>query len=395
MKGKHKKLLISITFLCGLIAIVLILSWLRTNAAAVEFFSKFANLYGKTIGALTSQLPFSLFEALVIIFVISSLVTLIIFVVKLKNRKIAEGFTKIVNLSCVIMFAATIYMATASFSYYKPQFKLGFEDNGRVYSYDVIEESIKYYFDDFYKISIALERDEHGQVKIPYPKEELFSKLREEFYALDIEGLYDFVPIPKEICNSWFMTQTSILGISFMPTVEPNYNKYCPTADLAFTLAHEICHSLGIMKESDANFLAYYLLLNSEDIFLRYSGYINSIFSLSKKEILSYYGKDKDRYQKNVAPNIYMSSLVKIEMDLIDQYWSDNYSFISKIGNFFNDLYLKLSGMVDGTGNYYDPPIPPIAVPPTDDDGIITYIYPFTRIQKMYFEIYLESGCNQ
>ncbi|MEC5158011.1 DUF3810 domain-containing protein [Chryseobacterium sp. MP_3.2] len=67
------------------------------------------------------------------------------------------------------------------------------------------------------------------------------------------------------------MSYTGILGYYNPFTAEAQYNAELPAIYLPFTLAHESAHQLGYAREQEANFMAYLLGKDAENVDLKYS----------------------------------------------------------------------------------------------------------------------------
>ena len=78
---------------------------------------------------------------------------------------------------------------------------------------------------------------------------------------------------PKPVLVSELMSASGIMGIFFPFTVESNINKDIPLFTLPSTMAHELVHQCGFMREDEANFIAYLACVQSGDPLMRYSGY--------------------------------------------------------------------------------------------------------------------------
>ena len=164
-----------------------------------------------------------------------------------------------------------------------------------------------------------------------------------------------------------------ITGMTFMPTAEANVNKLNVTAGKPFTYAHELAHTKGAMREEDADLIASYITLNSDNYYLRYSGYYYTISSLLN--LARYTGVDGDydevislldtRFTKNLRYN--------------SAYWKEHNSW-AEFANWWNDIYLKISGEKEGTDSYGDDTP---SVDPSKHE-----ITSFSSYQKLYFSIY-------
>ena len=129
---------------------------------------------------------------------------------------------------------------------------------------------------------------------------------------------------------SEFMSQLNLTGITFVPLGEANVNVDVPTYQWVTTAAHELMHAKGVMDEGEANLVSYWLLMTSEDDFLR------------------------------------LCAMVRIAPNLISLAPPDA---LGKLSNFFNDIYLKFSGL-SGTNSYNDgAQFDGEQVPVVDDEG--------------------------
>jgi hypothetical protein len=180
---------------------------------------------------------------------------------------------------------------------------------------------------------------------------------------------------------SFLFREFNITGISFAPTTEPNINYLTPDSQLVSTMAHEIAHAKGAMREQDANLVAACVLLNSENPYLRYSGYFTTFYSLIS---LANYVGDDDKYAElsnSLRPEI------KGDYQYSRNYWKQ-YNLLDDLATWFNNLYLMIVGN-EGVSSYVDNPnIGETTDPDTGDT--IYYISEYSPFQKLYFSIYFE-----
>jgi hypothetical protein len=134
------------------------------------------------------------------------------------------------------------------------------------------------------------------------------------------------------------MSYLEITGIYTYVTGEANVNTAFPDYDVVFTSAHEMSHQRGVLRENEANFAAYAVCAESDDVNLRYS------VALTMYEYISsaLYRTNYERYRE-------------IALGLCDGAWDDmaasreviqKYSdtIIGKISNKVNDIFLKSNG---------------------------------------------------
>jgi len=352
MPLRKKRLVQTLIALSIVSALVLIFNLLKLNEAVAEYFFArgVSRAYVAVFGNVSRLFPFALFELIVLATIVVGVLVIIRLVILIKKRdafSIARVATKVV---LGVMCFALIYTLTASGNYYRKPLSLEVYE-GKQLSFEETKELVLYYWDDYSKICDGLKYSKEGKSVPPYSFNELSELLRREYKRLDSDKYYSrFTPPAKKAVSSGYLTLEGICGITFMPTGEPLVSYQVPACYLTVTMAHEMAHAKGVMVEREANLLAYYLLISSEIPYLRYCGYMYCLSGFSR--LLQYY--DYDGYVKlfdEFAPKKAIA-----DRRLEDAFWADKKSVINDIGEFFNDLYLRLSGLSDGTNNYSDPP---------------------------------------
>lgn len=375
-----KKLKNQIITILILILFIVILSLLKNNSYISEyvFARKISRFYIETIGSITKFLPFSLYEILIVIATIVLVIELIKIIKNLIKKNYYVTLKKIFNVATIILSIVFIYNLTASMSYNRNLLDLNLNEEKP--QEEIVLQATQYFLNDYNQIAQNLERDEKGNIILPYTVKQLSEKIKEEYAKLNS----DFFGKPqtaKPMIFSEIMSYMGFSGVFMSITAEPNINKNIPPQSLPMVTAHEMAHSAGIMRENEANLLAYYVLLNSDDEYLRYSGYSAS-FSQMLTAVLFTCGQDE---YNSLKENI--SQLIIKENQNAAIYWSEHKSIINGISEFINDLYLKISGIEEGTASYQNP-YDVTDTGQTDEQGEIVYEINYSKIQKMYFTIY-------
>lgn len=287
-------------------------------------------------GRLFSWIPFSIFELSVILIVISVILWIVFFIIHTAKKGIKKSYTRIIDLGIVVITCLVAYSVTIAPNYKRDPVEIPLEtalieDTNKYYDIG------KYYQNDFNELANNLTFNEDGSLIRPYSYSELSEKLKEEYKKLNTDYYLDYTATAKPMYMlSWLYSQLQITGVTFPLTGEPNYNIDSPNADIPFTVAHEIAHTKGVMREEDANLVAAYVCLNSSDTYIRYSGYMTTYFSLYT---LVQATNDEDMYKdfaNNLNPNIVRN------INYINKYWKEHDLFGS-ISKFFNDVYLLIS----------------------------------------------------
>jgi hypothetical protein len=365
MKLKHKKLLKHLIACAVLLVLIIVLLALRQVEFVAEYvFSRGVSRAIITVmGTVTNVFPFSIFEVLASV----AILCLIIFIIravrniiKRKHFKAALGAVKVLTVTlCVLL----VYISTASFAYFRAP--VNFWQTDALPSDNELVEIVHSFIDDFNDLGARLGRDESGFIKNPYNFNCLSQKMHIEFEKLQAEEFGGYFnrhnSRPKRFIYSRIFAGFNISGMAFLPTGEAHINRLLPPTHVPYLMAHEIAHTKGVMWESDAELVAAYVLLTSDNEFLRYSGYMAFFWHL-RFMLLDNQLADEHNY----AVFTHLCSEIFNEMHLNRDFYSQNYGKFREIGRFFNDLYLRLSGAGDGVGSYFDPSD---SAPQTDADG--------------------------
>ena len=369
---KNLRLTIKLAVLALLFVILILFIILKTNKGICEWWTThFVNAYLNALGHLTKNIPFSITEIVMIGVIVLSIVFLVFCLIYLFKRKFIRSLSFFLNLSLTILTVVTLYQVTAEMAYNREPVKLDLYNNK--VNKEEFRPIAEHFIMDMNDCLDELQFEESGELVMPVSHDELNRLIEEEYKKLPDDYLLSFTTKTKPLFTSFIYREFHITGMTFMPTVEANINSLNTSTSKPFTYAHELAHTKGAMREADADLIASYITLNSDNAYLRYSGYystISSILSLTR-----YTGNENDykevvamldeRYLKNLAFN--------------RNYWSEHNSW-ANFANWWNDIYLKISGVNEGTKNYGDND--PTFDPTTHE------ITTFSNYQKLYFSIY-------
>lgn len=342
---KLRLLIKKIIFLIILLAIFIVLNIVKSNPNLSEFYTNnISTKYISFISQITSNIPFSLYEFTIVLIIGLCLYFIISFLVKLFKRKFFKSLKTSLNFIIVIFIFVDIYMSTASISYGRTTVNI--PQYNEPVDQEFIDNVFDYFLNDYNEISTHFERNEDGTIVSPYTFEEINNLLIDEYKKLDTSYFSEFTPKAKKLTFSGIFSELHITGVFFAPSGEANINTDLHPVELPHTMAHEIAHSKGIFREDDANLVAMYVTLTSENEFLRYSSYYHNFSSLLRIYSQTNYEKYLEKY------SLLNDDIIK-EYRAINKYWNDH-NFLSKVGQFFNDIYLKLNGNSNGVKDYVD-----------------------------------------
>ena len=153
----------------------------------------------------------------------------------------------------------------------------------------------------------------------------------------------DFAP-PKPVYSSEVLTRLGISGIYSPFTAEPNYNTDIPDFQMPFLIAHEMAHQRGVARESEANFVAYVVCVNSRDPFVRYSGFRNGLGVLSE---LYRVEPEKARELAKQLGTGYREDSRRAAL-----FWAKASGAAGALSHRVNDLYLRANRVKAGAADY-------------------------------------------
>jgi hypothetical protein len=149
---------------------------------------------------------------------------------------------------------------------------------------------------------------------------------------------------PKPLFSSEVLTRLGISGIYFPFTAEPNYNADIPDFQMPFSIAHEMAHQRGVARESEANFVAYVVCVNSRDPFVRYSGYRNGLGVLSEL-----YRVEPEK-AKELAKQL--GTGYREDSRRAALFWAKASGTAGALSQRVNDLYLRANRVKAGVADY-------------------------------------------
>jgi hypothetical protein len=379
------KKIIKQLILIGILLVVFgILMIFRTSAPLADFFVRYISTnYMLVCNVLFSWLPWTIYE-LTIAFAVFFILYLLIDIIKnLFKKEWLESLNKFLT---IIIFGATclnMYMFSASMAYGRspapvPQY------SGEV-NQELHENMIEYFLNDYNFCSSQLEYDEEGFVISPYTFKEINELLKESYKKLDSSYYNPYSANGKTLMTSDLFSELKFTGINWAPSGETMINDNISFTELPHTLAHEMAHNKGIYREDEANLVALYICITSDNDFIRYAGYYAGFNSL----LTIYYQTNYDKY---VETYFSLAENIRNEYSAINKYWSERIDIIGKIGQWYNDLFLKLNGNIDGTDDYLDKGDSEDSGTTDENNHPIYIINEYSPYQKVFIQEYLSKN---
>lgn len=361
----------------SLLIIAILLIILRNYKDICEGYSRtVVRFYCLVFGNISSFFPFSLFEIFVIATIIYAITWIVFFIRNTKRKGIKNSYHMIMRLGIIVGSILVIYQGTAGMEYNRQPLDIPQHtqliDNPK--DYKTIADK---YTADFNYCASQLQFNEEGSVVKPYGNDTLIETLIKEYSKYESDYFHRYTPKAKPMyLTGWFYRMMSISGVTFIPTGEANFNVLDTDAFTPFTIAHEIAHMKGAMSEEDAQLTAAYICLNSDDPYIRFSGYDQTFWSLSSLVMATNVESDLTEFYANVDSRIYKNNAY------VNKYWKDHGVF-AKISDWINDLYLKFN-QDNGTVSYSDN----IDVVHEKEEYVVRS---YSRYQALYMWMYLDK----
>lgn len=359
MMKKQKKLKISTIMLIVIYALCVILN---VTAWTSE---KFCNWYTenifpfwiKTYGRLTSLVPFSVGEKMIIIALIgvplSVLLLIVLLIIKKGRRKKVLKVCGITYL-WIIAFVLVTETLNCFVLYHCSTFGKLYDIPEKEHTTAQLEQLCEELIIKTNELALQVERDENGQfvltADLDETAKEAMKNLGDEFPRLG--GYY---VTPKPVKHSYFMSRQYLMGIYFPFSAEANYNRLMYQSNMPETVCHELAHTKGFIQEDEANFIAYLACIRSDNADYQYSGYLSALkYVINKVEEYS-----TDEKKSELGDMI--STQVAIDYWGNSDYWQsvqeDDSGIVSsetvaRISDKAMETSLKLNGVEDGKKSY-------------------------------------------
>lgn len=325
----------ALTILCAASHIVGILS-----PSYADFFNiRISTIFRGTLGYLTCWFPFSFAETF-LLFMPVALVAVIVFIVPRASVSGRATVRYVTSLLSIIALLYSVFVLTFAHGYRGTSLaeKLGIEE--RSITVDELYEAAEIITEKVNGITGEITFKPDSSSIMPYSYREMSDKLVDAYNSL--ADKYDFIPKlhigVKQIMLSEPMTYTHISGVYTFYTGEANINTNFPDYTVPYTAAHELSHQRGITREDEANFMAFLVCMESDDPYIRYSGYQ----SLLEYLMSDMYKADKSRYSQWLVT---LDAEARGEMAAYNEFFKKyEKNVAAKVSGKVNDVYLKSQG---------------------------------------------------
>lgn len=372
----HKSIVIKGSISLFLIILFIIFIFLKNNQEIAENWSRsFVNVYINIFGYLTKIMPFSLLEVSAVLVITFAIIFIVLIIINLVKKRFIRSLSFGLNILLIVSSFLASYQLTAEMMYNRKPVEVPLYENW--VEKENFKTVINYFLDDLTDCCNHLNFLENGDLETP-DLNEINNNVNLEYAKFNSDYLFNFSTHAKPMyLSSWLYREFHITGITYIPLGEANVNILNVNAGKGFTLAHELAHTKGAMREEDADLVASYITLHSSNYYLRYSGYYYTISSLLN--LAQYTGIDSD-YQEVYNK---LDTRFKKNINFNNKYWREH-NKASEFATWWNNLYLKMSGEKEGTSSYGDSS--------TSIDQVKKEIKAFSNYQKLNFDIFYNKN---
>ena len=340
----------------GLLVACLLLVWMGQYLpyAVERLYSRgFYPLVARSLGALTSLVPVSVAELLILGAILFALFVLGYAIYLLARGRVLENAERMffrrlpVWLLQAVCILISLFILFCGLNYYRPSYAqmsgLSVRDSSVAELAALCEELTE----RANLLATTTTRDENGVMIHSQSIWALCEQARQVFDGLAAENelLPDFPITPKPVLCSGAMSMAQITGVFCPITFEANVNANAPAYSTPSTICHELAHTRGFMREDEANFIGYLACVESDLPEFSYSGVMLALLHVQNQLYAADYGVFRQVWEKS-------SELVRQDFAHNNAYWAQYDGVVAEVSTTVNNTYLQLNNQKDGVQSY-------------------------------------------
>lgn len=290
------------------------------------------------MSSLTGYLPFSVFEILMVLIAPAAFLVLYLAIRRIRTRIGAIRF--LFGILSIPAFIFSGFVFALGIPYHTTPLGERMELRETPVNAETLSDTALAIKDEINVLAAELGLGDFGASDSGMDLSEISLLVTEAYTSFSDEyGFpFNFYTRAKPMLFDEVMSRAHLLGIYTFFSGESNVNDAVPDYSLVYTVAHEFAHQRGIIREDEANFMAFATLIRSDHPYLRYAGYLN----MYEYVINALYTADEDAYRE-----IHGSLTDSAFADMRAYYeYAEKYAE-SKLGDTVsnvNDAYLQLNG---------------------------------------------------
>lgn len=367
---KQKKMICSLQTAAWL-ALFLVFTGLNLLARSFEAFTNWYRLHvfpvwTGTLGRLSNLFSGSVGEVLIVIGVCYAIVGVLLLpvavwhVVKYKKagsvqKKRRAGGWYMRGLCWILLYVYGTETLNCYMLYHASTVETQYYDAAKDYGSQELVKAYTKVVERANSLAGQMQRDNNGYAIYGGSRQALYEQCKQ---AMQAQGrrypyLSGYYPDPKPIRASGFMSQQHLLGIYFPFTMEANYNTVMYPVNVPATVCHEFAHLKGIILEDEANYFGFVACIESDDLYLQYSGYL-SVLGYLARQVRSSVPQDVRRELAQPSAQVQADDvfLTDRQWEQVEQKAVLPTETVNQATDVFLETNLTMNGVEDGIQSY-------------------------------------------
>lgn len=291
---------------------------------------------------ITSLVPFSLMQIALPAFFIVNIAVIVYYLMK---KEWLMWLPKVMMSLAYVCFA---YVFFYSYGFSLPYASEALPYTIEKHSVETLAQVTKLLIADLNEADGKIDRDEDG-VALFDSFEDNAKKVNEGYRKLMEK--YDFTKTkhlgrPKQAgVLSVPMSYFNINGVFFPFLAEANVSEDMVVTHTPYITAHEQAHTIGIVRENEANFFAFLACMESGDSQLEYSAYLNAyVYAIN--------AVFRNNYELGAQLSQLINDNVRADIKRLNEQIAQYDTPLKDAGNKVNDTMLKVNGQTEGIKSY-------------------------------------------
>ena len=341
VKAKYEKipLFCKISFLIAALCAIIYAVICASERFADFFNNNISSGFRLVLAKITNALPFSLAELIIILLPVAAFLS-IWYLLKFRCDTKRSSTVSIICIFSILSLFLSSFVLCFSAGYKSASLDKKLNMEMQAVDAEELYDASEYLVNKINELSVEIGYGEDGFSQMPYSFTELNEKLliAYESFCQDHDFISTFKSRLKPVLISEAMSYAHITGVYSFFTGEANINVRFPDYTIPFTSAHEMAHQRGFAREDEANMIAFLVCIQSEDLYIQYSAYLNVFEYVSAALYRADNAKFKQIYDK-------LNNDTHLEQKAYNNFFEkyDN-SVASKVSGVVNDTYLKSQG---------------------------------------------------
>ena len=301
------------------------------------------------ISTVTSLVPFSLTEALLVIGSPILLVCFVIWLIRLMRNpgKMKKAGTLLRRLAWTISCLYLVFMLLHGFNYARQPVAASFGLPVRERSAVELEKATIWLVEQTNQLRADRREDENGVFKLGTSITETLRTAVQAYQAASDEypQLAGPQSRPKGVLLSHQWSYTGIAGMYFPFLVESNVNIDMPEHVIPATTLHEIAHTRGFAREDEAGFIAFLAGIADSRPDIAYSVTADAAL----RALNALYGADQEAWERVARM---LSAAAWRDIAANGAYWKQFAGPVQETSNQINNAHLEANLQEDGVRSY-------------------------------------------